>query len=77
MSRLRLHDDARGEPKSCRPHTIREKGEKKRETERASERERKRKEKEKKKKKLRKLAFLKFTLFNIGRTSLRVGGERR
>ena len=44
--------------------------------ERERERERGRKEKEKKKENLRKLGFLKYTLFNIGRTSLRVGGEK-
>ena len=53
------------------------KRERKREPARERERERGRKEKEKKKENLRKLGFLKYTLFNIGRTSLRVGGERR
>ena len=48
-----------------------------RKRERQRERAREREREKKKKKKLRKLAFLKFTLFNIGRTSLRVGGERR
>ena len=52
------------------------KRERKREPARERERERGRKEKEKKKENLRKLGFLKYTLFNIGRTSLRVGGEK-